>query len=139
MHLLAGSGQSSRHRGQLFATSRMVCSIMSKSTEETYFVITYREPEEGKVLNLKAKTVTDSSLGLSFISVSDFIFDTGALVVNPAEEELKKRFEDVKALHISIYMIISISEKGTGSRKLEFKKDKSNLVILSSEHQPKDH
>lgn len=111
---------------------------MPKSEKETYYTITYREPEEGKIVSLKAKTVTDSSLGLSFISVSDFIFDTSPLVVNPAEEELQKRFEDVRALHLSIYTIISIEEKGTGDKGLKFKKDKSNIVVLSSEHKPED-
>lgn len=106
---------------------------------DTYFVITYREPQEGKVVTLKAKTVTDSSLGLSFIAISDFVFSTGGLVVNPAEEELKKRFENVKSLHLSIYTIISIEEVGTEHQGLSFKKDKSNLVVLSSEHhQPRD-
>lgn len=113
--------------------------IMTKTTKETHYVITYREPHEGKVVTLKAKTVTDSSLGLSFISISDFVFDTSSLVVNPAEEELQKRFEGINALHLSIYTVISIAEKGSDDKTLKFKKDKSNLVILSSDHQPKDH
>lgn len=106
------------------------------TSSQTCYRITYREPEKGKIVSLKAKTVTDSSLGLSFISISDFIFDTSPLLINPAEEELRKRFSDVRALHLSIYTIISIEEIGSGGKGLNFKMDKSNLVIFSSEHKP---
>lgn len=107
--------------------------------DNTCFIITYRDPRDGSIMRLKAKTVKDSSLGLSFIAISDFLFDTGSLVVNPAEEDLRKRFEDVKSLHLSIYTIISIEEVGMEHQGLSFKKDKSNLVVFSSEHhQPKD-
>ncbi|MFP4158955.1 MAG: DUF1820 family protein [Desulfobacterales bacterium] len=107
--------------------------------KDTYFVITYREPREAKILTLKARTVTDSSLGLSFIAISDFVFSTSGLVVNPAEEDLKKRLENVKSMHLSIYTIISIEEVGAEHEGLSFKKDKSNLVVLSPEHhQPGD-
>ncbi len=106
----------------------------AQGNRETYFVITYREPQEGKLVSLKARTVTDSSLGLSFIAISDFVFSTSGFVVNPAEEDLKKRFENVKSLHLSIYNIISIEEVGEEHEGLSFNKDKSNLVVLSPEH-----
>ena len=54
--------------------------------------------------------VLDSTLGLSFIRISGFVFDTGSLVVKPSEEQLKKKLENVKSLHLSIYSIISIEE-----------------------------
>ncbi len=112
---------------------------MPQPEQKTYFLITYREPTEGKVISIKARTVTDSSLGLSFIAISDFIFDSGSLVVNPAEEEQKRRFENVKTLHLSIYTIISIEEVGADHRGLKFQKDKSNLVVLSNDSQyPRD-
>ena len=104
-----------------------------KKKEETYFVITYREPVEGKIQTLKAKTVTDSTLGISFVSISDFIFDTESLVVNPNEETRKKQFENVKSFHLSIYTILSIEEVGKSHQGLKFKKDKSNLVVLSNQ------
>ncbi len=97
---------------------------------ETCYRITYREPAEGKIQTLKARTVTDSTLGISFVSISDFIFDTDSLVVNPNEETQQKRFEDVKSLHLSIYTILSIEEVGKSNQGLKFKKDKSNLVVL---------
>jgi len=110
---------------------------MSKK-KETFYIISYREPTEGKVQTLKAKTVTDSTLGISFIAISDFIFETDSLVVNPNEETRKKQFEDVKSLHLSIYTIISIEEVGKSHKGLKFKADKSNLVVLpgndSSQH-----
>lgn len=112
---------------------------MAKADKENYYIINYREPGEGKTVTLKAGTVGDSSLGLSFISISDFIFDTSTLVVNPAEEDLKKRFEGVKKLHLSIYTILSIEEVGPEHKGLKFKKDKSNLVVLSSDHKPPEN
>jgi hypothetical protein len=106
---------------------------MGQKEEKTYYSITYREPQEGKVKTLKAQTVTDSSLGLSFVAISDFVFDTASRVVNPAEEDRKRQFEGVKTLHLSIYTIISIEEVGAEHCGLRFKRDKSNLVVLSSE------
>lgn len=107
---------------------------MVKRKEETMYLITYRNAKDGKVVTLKAKTVTDSSLGLSFVAISDFLFDTKSVVINPEEEDQKRQFEGVKTLHLSIYSIISIEEVGEDHKGLRFKKDKSNLVVLSSEH-----
>ncbi len=104
--------------------------------KKTYFIINYRDPKDNKTLELKAKKVMDSSLGLSFIAISDFIFDTSSLVVNPAEEDLKRKLEHVKTLHISIYTILSIEEVGSSHRGLKFKKDKSNLIVLNSTQHP---
>ncbi len=112
---------------------------MAQKKQDTFFIISYREPKDGKVVTLKAKTVTDSSLGLSFVAISDFVFNTTSVVINPEEEEKKKHFEDVKTLHLSIYSIISIEEVGPEHKGLKFKKDKSNLVVLSGEpNRPKD-
>ena len=105
---------------------------MARKSNKTYYFITYREPSNGKVVSIRANTVSDSSLGLSFIAISDFLFDTTSLVVNPAEEDLKKRFEGVKTLHLSIYAVISIEEVGADHKGLSFQKDKSNLVVLST-------
>lgn len=106
---------------------------MARKKEETMYLITYRNAKDGKVVTLKAKTVTDSSLGLSFVAISDFLFDTKSVVINPEEEDQKRRFEGVKTLHLSIYSIISIEEVGEDHKGLKFKKDKSNLVVLSPE------
>ena len=100
--------------------------------KKTFYIINYRDPKDNKTLELKAKKVTDSTLGLSFIAISDFIFDSSSLVVNPAEEDLKRKLEHVKTLHISIYSILSIEEVGTAHRGLKFKKDKSYLIVLNS-------
>ena len=111
---------------------------MAKKKEETFYLISYRDAKDAKVLTLKAKIVTDSSLGLSFVAISDFVFDTKSVVINPEEEDQKRQFEGVKTLHLSIYTIISIEEVGENHKGLKFKKDKSNLVILSPEQQPKE-
>ena len=103
---------------------------MQASAKETFYLITYREPKDGQIVTLKSRKVADSSLGLSFIALSDFIFDTDSLVVNPAEEDLKKHFAAVKTLHLSIYTVLSIEEVGPENRGLAFEKDKSNLVVF---------
>ena len=103
---------------------------MTGKAKNTYYIITYRDPQDAKIVTLKAGAVTDSSLGLSFIAIADFLFESNTLVVNPAEEDLKKRFEGVKTLHLSIYTILSIEEVGKGHKGLSFKKDKSNLLVL---------
>lgn len=98
--------------------------------KDSFYVIHYREPKSNEILQLKAKSISDSSLGLSFICASDFIFDTNGLVIKPAEDQLRKRLEDVKALHLSIYSIVSIEE--VGNSKLTFKKDRSKLIAFPS-------
>ena len=106
---------------------------MARKKEETMYLITYRKAKDAKVVTLKAKTVTDSSLGLSFVAISDFLFDTKSVVINPEEEDQKRQFEGMKTLHLSIYSIVSIEEVGEEHKGLKFKKDKSNLVVLTLE------
>ncbi|OQX63205.1 MAG: hypothetical protein B5M56_03700 [Desulfococcus sp. 4484_241] len=98
--------------------------------DDIHYIITYRDPEDEKVSTIKAKTVTDSTLGMSFVAISDFVFDTNSLVVDPEEETRKKRLEGVKTLHLSIYLILSIREVGKSHEGLKFKKDKSNLFVF---------
>ena len=109
---------------------------MPSKKKDSCFIITYRDPVSEKQLSVKAATVADSTLGLSFIAVSDFIFDQGALVVDPQEEDMKRRFEDVKTLHLSIYTVLSIEEVGSQHKGLRFKKDKSNLLVLPGNSGP---
>ncbi len=103
---------------------------------ETYYIINFRDPKDGKPVTLKAKNVVDSKLGLSFISISNFIFSDNLSFVNPTEENMKKTYSNVKALHISIYSIISIEEVGFDNKGLEFKNDRSNLIMLTNGHPP---
>jgi hypothetical protein len=101
------------------------------SSPSTHFVVAWRDARNGEVLTARAREIRDSSLGLGFIAVSDFIWDTRSLIVNPAEEALSKRFERTKTLHLSIHCIVSIEEVGDEHQGLVFEKDKSNLVIFS--------
>lgn len=100
--------------------------------EDSCFIVTFRDPKDEKVIQLKAKSIKDSSLGLGFVAISDFVFMTNTLVLNPAEEQLKNRFKEVRTLHISIYTIISVEDVGPAHRGLKFEKDKSNLVVLKN-------
>jgi hypothetical protein len=103
---------------------------------ETFYIITYRDPRDGSIITLKARTIRDSTLGLSFVSISDFFFETEGVVINPIDEQLRVRFENVKSLHLSIYSIISIEEVGMKQKGLTFKKDRSNLVALPTAPTP---
>ncbi len=104
--------------------------MSAKGKSEQFYVVNYRDPVEDKIVSLKAKKISDSSLGLAFVRISDFVFDSDLLVVKPEEEALKKKFEDVKSLHLSIYSIVSIMEVGKRHRGLKFENDKCQLVVL---------
>ena len=104
--------------------------------EKTYYQIHYRDPKDGEHQSLKARKISDSSLGLSFISISDFVFDKQGILVNPEEEAQKLRFENVKTFHLSIYSVLSISEIGEHENTLEFKNDRSNLFVLDPNQTP---
>lgn len=107
---------------------------MAQVNKSSHYVINYREPKSGEVLQIKSRSVGDSTLGLSFIKVSDFLFDSGGIVIKPAEEQLRKKLEFVKSLHLSIYTILSIEE--VGDHVLSFKKDRSNLISFPTDTQP---
>ena len=98
--------------------------------EETHFIVTYKDVKDNKVLTLKAKNIRDSTLGPAFVELSDFIFDSSPLILDPAAEEVKDHFRDVKRLHLSIYHIITIEEVGKSHKGLHLKKEKSNIVVL---------
>lgn len=109
---------------------------MIPSAQAHYYVVTYRDPEklqEGKNLSLKVRRIQDSTLGLTFIELSDFVFDEHSLLVDPAQEHLKKRFENTKSFHLSIYQVISIEEVGSEHPGLTFHKDRSNLYLINKE------
>lgn len=100
------------------------------SNESSMYLVHFRDPETGEIAHVKAKSVSDSSLGLSFVTLSDFVFVTSRLIANPKEEQMRDRFKDVKALHLSIYNIISVEEIGADHKALKFKNDRSSLVVL---------
>jgi hypothetical protein len=103
---------------------------MATASKDSYYVIHYRDPKSSEILQLKANDIQDSTLGLGFVKVSQFIFDNSSLVIKPAEEQLKKRLEMVKSIHLSIYSIVSIEE--VGHKVLAFKKDRTNLITFPS-------
>lgn len=101
-----------------------------KKKQNDFFRIIYRDPVEDKIVNLRAKSIRDSNLGPTFIRVSDFIFDQGTIVVDPSQESLKKDFEGVESIHLSIYSIMRIDELGSENAGLQFEQDRSNLIVL---------
>lgn len=103
------------------------------NNNETYYLISYKDPMDGKAQTIKAKSIKDSNLGLGFVAISDFLFEqTSKLLVDPGAEKLRNRFEKTKSLHLSIYCIISIEEVGLENNGLIFEKDKSNLFHFPS-------
>ncbi len=50
---------------------------MEKKPPKTHYLIAFRDPVDGKVVELRAHRVEDSSLGLSFVALSEFIFGRG--------------------------------------------------------------
>ncbi|MCB9072812.1 MAG: DUF1820 family protein [Bdellovibrionaceae bacterium] len=106
------------------------------SKDPSCYIVSYRDPKDGAIVSLKVKSISDSTLGLSFIALSGFIFDSSAILVNPEEEAMKKKFENIKTLHLSIYSIISIAEMGLETPRLAFKNDKSNLFVLPQSPNP---
>ncbi|MGE4133983.1 MAG: DUF1820 family protein [Bdellovibrionales bacterium] len=98
--------------------------------KDNHYVVHYRDPKSGEIQSLKARKIADSNLGLSFVLISDFLFDTEGVVIKPSEEQMQKRLENVKGLHLSIYSIVSVEE--VGHHKLNLKRDRSNLVSFPS-------
>jgi hypothetical protein len=106
---------------------------MAVKKDESHFIINFRDPKDGKIASLKARSIQDSRLGLSFVAISEFVFDESTLVANPTEEAMKKRYAQTKSLHLSIYSIVSIEEVGQKNRGLKFKKNKSNVIVLAQD------
>lgn len=102
---------------------------------KTYFKVSFNDPQDKKPITLDVRDISDSNLGLSFVCLSGFMFDNNKVVIDPEEEALRKRFDGVKSLHVSIYSILSVVEMGIENRGLKFKNDKSNVLILNNSPQ----
>lgn len=100
----------------------------------SHFLVTYRDPERDETVTIRARTVTDSQLGLSFLSISDFVWIDDARIVNPQQEALRERFKNVRALHLSIHRVLSVVEVGEEHRGLTFDRDRSNLVVFPTKN-----
>lgn len=79
---------------------------------------------------MRVRKIEDSTLGPTFITLSGFIFEEGNLIIDPSEEDRRKRFENTRRLHLSLFHILSVEEVGPRVRKLDLVSDRTNLVIL---------
>ena len=96
---------------------------------ETYFVVTYRNPEKlDENITVRVRSIRDSSLGLAFVALSDFVFHSRSRLLNPQDEYTKKRFQNTKSLHLSVYNILSVEEVGEENAGLSLAHDKSKLI-----------
>ena len=103
---------------------------------DSHYVIVWHDPEADEVVTLRAREVADSALGLSFLRIADFVFEDQGPLVNPKEESLRRRLENVRSLHVSIHRVLSISEIGPGHAGLSFDHDRSNLVAFPAGSEP---
>ena len=100
------------------------------SSDDTCYRITYRDIAAEEVRILRARSISDSGLGLSFVRISDFVFEQHSTLVNPADEALARQFEGVKSLHLSMYTIVCVEELGPDHTGLSFENDRSKLLVL---------
>ena len=111
---------------------------MSAQDQHNYYTVTYRDPKDGNTVHLKAKSIKDSNLGLSFIFISDFILkgEGSSKIIDPNEEKLRNQLKGTKGIHLSIYSIIMIEEVGPSHDGLHFENDKGKILVLPSEPAP---
>jgi hypothetical protein len=96
-----------------------------------HYVVTWRDARTNDIVSVRARKVGDSPLGLVFVSISDFVWETRSAIVNPTEDALARRFEHTKALHLSVHAIVSIEEVGPDHGGLTFEADRSKVVPFS--------
>ncbi len=109
---------------------------MTSKKDPSYYVVTYRDQTDASVVSLKVRSIEDSSLGLGFVALSGFIFEQNSILIKPDEDARKRKFENVKTIHLSIYCILSICEMGLEVPKLAFRNDKANLLMMQSQPTP---
>lgn len=105
------------------------------SAPKTWFVVTFKDPKDGSVQSVRCRRVSDSSLGLSFVAIGDFVWEGGAIVL-PAEEALRRRLEHVSTLHLSLYAVLSVEEVAEAAAeppRLVFEHDRSKVLVLRPE------
>ena len=96
----------------------------------SHYVVTYRDPAGGKTLGLKVRKVEDSELGPTFVALSEFLFESTSPIIDPALEDLRKRYEHTRKLHLSLYHIVSIEEVGRRNPGLDLSAERSNVIVL---------
>ena len=105
--------------------------------DETYFVITYKDVQKDEFISLRARNISDSSLGPAFIQISDFVFNESTLIVNPNEEDLKSRLKKTRSLHIALFHVVSVEEIGSDNDGLHLE-GKANVVVLPTDSDSDD-
>ncbi len=111
---------------------------MNDKARTNYYRVIYKDPAKDAVRTLKARTIRDSSLGPTFVELSEFIFDDSKLIVNPEEEELKEHYANVERLHLAIFNILTIEEIGPNPGGLKLSTERANVVVLPGPNKKKD-
>ncbi len=90
--------------------------------------VTFRDPDTSETQTLRCRDVSDSPLGLGFVSVSGFDFERASAIVDPREQQLQQRFSDVKRLHLHLHAVLCVEELSEETLTLEA--DRSKLIVL---------
>jgi hypothetical protein len=109
---------------------------MTTKKPDTYFVVTFKNADDNKTQTLRVRSLTDSTLGLTFIALSDFVFDSDSPIIDPQEDNLRRKFANTRKLHLSIYSVVSVEEVGFKGRSLSLKHKRSNVVALKTLPRP---
>ncbi len=93
--------------------------------------------QEDKIYEIFARSISEETL-MGFIEIEELVFpgDEG-VVIDPAEEKLKREFQGVRRTHIPMHMILRIDEmEATVSKQEGMVKD--NVRQLPTHFQRKD-
>lgn len=87
-------------------------------TNETLFRVRYHQEES--ICEIYARSLAQESI-YGFIEVEEIVFnESSGIVVDPAEEKMKKEFEDVICTYIPMHSVIRIDEvKKQGVAKIK--------------------
>jgi hypothetical protein len=81
---------------------------MAKKTPRTLYRVLFHN--QGKVFEVYARAVLQGGL-FGFIELEELVFgEKSALLVDPAEEGLRKEFENAKRVYIPMHSVIRIDE-----------------------------
>jgi hypothetical protein len=63
----------------------------------------------GKIYELYARQVASSTLW-GFIEISELVWDTDSVVIDPTEERLRDEFGSTRTLHLPMHAVVKIEE-----------------------------
>jgi hypothetical protein len=77
---------------------------------DSLYRVTFSDPVTRQMVTLRLHEISDSGLGPLFVRLGRFVFDQDSGIINPINEQLAKRYEETKALHVNRMAISQIEE-----------------------------